>query len=311
MTALPVRTAHEISGRALAWLHANREYGALSSVPRSDVGEEGETYKALAETALAASLVLRDGAAGTTELTLARELLDFGWRQLGEGTLLYERLLRHPLTTDPMETYAHFVRAGYRHALLDGLLAHNAALRATHACEHIPNRRLAVANASRITGHDHGAGAHDWASLTRATWLGALPEPWHIDWLTGYAVTHTVFHLTDWGRLPGGLPADIAGYLRDWLPMWTDIWAETSQWDLMAELMIVGNCLPDPATEAEDWQRLAELQHADGLVPRDDKPVDDDPAQRFEDHQHTTIVAVVAGTIAVNRALNEPGRAAA
>ncbi|KOG87538.1 hypothetical protein ADK38_24845, partial [Streptomyces varsoviensis] len=142
MTALPVRTAHEISGRALAWLHANREYGALSSVPRSDVGEEGETYKALAETALAASLVLRDGAAGTTELTLARELLDFGWRQLGEGTLLYERLLRHPLTTDPMETYAHFVRAGYRHALLDGLLAHNAALRATHACEHIPNRRL-------------------------------------------------------------------------------------------------------------------------------------------------------------------------
>ncbi|KOG87546.1 hypothetical protein ADK38_24840, partial [Streptomyces varsoviensis] len=167
------------------------------------------------------------------------------------------------------------------------------------------------ANAARITGHDHGAGAHDWASLTRATWLGAMPEPWHIDWLTGYAVTHTVFHLTDWGRLPGGLPADIAGYLRDWLPMWTDIWAETSQWDLMAELMIVGNCLPDPATEAEDWQRLAELQHADGLVPRDDKPVDDDPAQRFEDHQHTTIVAVVAGTIAVNRALNEPGRAAA
>ncbi|MFI9230071.1 DUF6895 family protein [Streptomyces rimosus] len=306
MSPAPAHTAHDISSRALAWLHANREYGALYDVSRDELTDDGDVYKSLCETALAASLVLRSGVAGTTDLGLARELLDFCWDQLDRGALLYERLLRHPLTTDPMETYAHFARGGYRYPQLERLLAHHVALRATHAVEHVPNRRLAVANAARVVGLDEGPGAHDWGGLTRATWLGATPEPWHIDWLTGYSVTHTVFHLTDWGRLPGGLPVDLAEYLTQWLPVWTDIWAEAGQWDLTAELMIVGACLPEPWAEDDDWRRLAAIQHDDGLVPRDDQPVDGDPAQRYEAHQHPTVVAAIAGTLALVRALDAP-----
>ncbi|WP_030659502.1 DUF6895 family protein [Streptomyces rimosus] len=306
MSPAPARTAHDIGSRALTWLHANREHGALSDVPRADLADEAEAYKAVGETALAASLVLRSGVAGTAELGLARELLEFCWGQLDDGSLLYERMLRHPLATDPMETYAHFFRGGYRHPKVERLIAHTVALRSTHVVEHIPNRRLAVANAARVVGLDHGPGASDWAGLTRATWLGATPEPWHIDWLTGYSVTHTAFHLTDWGRLPDGLPTDLAHYLTRWLPVWTDIWAEAGQWDLMAELMIVGTCLPEPWTEDDDWQRLAAVQHADGMVPRDDQPVDGDAAQRFDAHQHPTIVALIAGTLALVRALDTP-----
>ncbi|MFI0262457.1 DUF6895 family protein [Streptomyces sp. NPDC017056] len=308
MSTAPARTAHDISSRALAWLHANREYGALSDVPRADLLDDADAYKGIGETALAASLVLRSGVAGTHELRLARELLEYCWQQLGEGSLLYERLLRHPLKTDPIETYAHFARGGYQVPQLDRLIAHTVTLRSTHAVEHVPNRRLAVANAVRVVGFDHGPGAHDWAGLTRDTWLGALPEPWHIDWLTAYAVTHTVFHLTDWGRLPDGVPADLAEYLTRWLPVWTDIWAETGHWDLMAELMIIGTCLPEPRTETDDWQRLAAVQHDDGLVPRDDDPVEGDAAQLFDAHQHPTVVAVVAGTTALARALDAPAR---
>ncbi len=306
MNPASARIAHDVSSRALAWLHANREYSTLDGLTGPDLGGSGEAYKALGETALAASLVLRGGAAGARDLELARELLDFSWQQLGEGTLLYERLLRHPLKTDPLETYTPFARCGYRHPRLDRLLAHTVALRSTYAGEQLPNRRLALANAVRVSGLDHGVGAPDWAGLTRATWLGSRPEPWNIDWMTGYAVTHTVFHLTDWGRLPAGLPPDLAAYVSHWLPVWIDIWAETGQWDLMAELMIVGVCLPQPRINPDDWQRLVELQYEDGMVPRDGEPVDDDPAERFEAHQHPTIVAAVAGTLALMRSLDSP-----
>ncbi|MDN3294911.1 hypothetical protein QWM81_12780 [Streptomyces ficellus] len=305
MSTPVARIAHDVSSRALAWLHANRHHGRLSCLPSTDF-ETDETYKALGETALAASLVLRSGVAGATELHLARALLDFSWQQLGSGTLLYERLLHHPLKTDPLETYAHFVRGGYSHPQLARLLAHTVTLPSTHAAELLPNRRLAVANAIRVCRLDHGDGAPDWESLTRATWLGTTPDPWHIDWVTGYYATHTIYHLTDWGRLPAFLPPDLADYASTWLPVWIDIWAETSQWDLMAELMMAGDCLPVPRTDPNDWQLVANLQHQDGMMPCDNQPISDDPVERFIDHQHTTIVVVIAGTLALARALDRP-----
>ncbi|WP_246111629.1 DUF6895 family protein [Streptomyces hawaiiensis] len=270
-----------------------------------------DAYKALAETALTAGLILRDGAASSREATLARELLDFCWTELKEGALLYEQLLRHPLATDAFECYGHFARAGYSHRGLERLTSHLAAAGTAQAVEHVPNRRLAVANALRITGHDRGAGAPDWETLTRATWLGSTPPPWHIDWMTGYAVTHTVFHLTDWGRLPHALPGDVTAYITRWLPVWTDVWTETCQWDLVGELLFIGSCLPEPYAEPDDWRRLAEIQHEDGLVPRDDQPVDDAPATRFQDHHHPTVVAAIAATIALTRALDSMGTSAA
>ncbi|MFE2937900.1 DUF6895 family protein [Streptomyces sp. NPDC059255] len=295
--------AHRVSLRALHWLHTHREHGALPPDTTAELAEPDTVYKPLGETALAASLVLREAVAGSTELRLARELLDFAWKQLGGGDMLHERLLRYPLMSDPLETYAHFARSGYRHEALDRLLDHTTSLRSARAMELLPNRRLAVANAARISGFDGGGRAVDWDRLTRATWLGALPEPWLIDWMTAYNMTHTVFHITDWGRLPDELPADLAGYLTRWLPAWIDIWAEIGEWDLVAELMIVGGCLPEPHCDPADWARLAAVQYEDGLLPRDGRPVDADAGERFATHHHTTVVAAVAGTLTVARAL--------
>lgn len=306
MNPASARLAHDVGSRALAWLHAHREYGTLDRLIDSYLGEDADAYKALGETALAASLVLRGGLAGAADLERARDLLDFGWAQLGEGSLLYERLLRHPLHTDPLELYLPFARAGYRYPPLDRLLAHTRTLPSVHAVEMLPNRRLAIANALRVTGFDDGGRTTDWAALARATWLGNTPEPWNIDWITGYTVTHTVFHLTDWGALPDGLPKNLAGYVANWLPVWTNVWAEIGQWDLMVELMIVGACLPEPQITTDAWERLAGLQHDDGLVPRDGEPVEEDPARRFHAHQHPTVVAAVAGTLALMRTLDTP-----
>jgi hypothetical protein len=147
----------------------------------------------------------------------------------------------------------------------------------------------------------------DWAALAAATWLGALPEPWAIDWMTGYNVTHTVFHLTDWGARPHGLPAPMRRYLRDWLPVWADIWLELGQWDLVAELLIVDACLDEPACDPDNWQALAAAQHEDGLLPRDAEPVEDDPERAFKDNEHTAVVSIVAAALTLSRALGARG----
>jgi hypothetical protein len=294
--------AHQVGAKALGWLHAHQEHGTLA--PSADLGDPDGVYKPLGENALAASLVLRESVAGSGELRKARDLLDFTWRQFRDGDLLYERLLRHPLMHDPLETYAPLVRSGYRHARLDRLFQHTTRLRSVRAVEQLPNRRLASANAARVAGFDGGPGqAWDWPALISETWLARRPEPWLIDWLTAYSVTHTVFHVTDWGGRPDGLPGPIARYLARWLPVWIDVWAEIAQWDLVTELMIVGSCLPEPYVSAADWQRLAAVQHEDGLVPRDAEPPADDPATRYRDQQHTAVVALVAATLAVSRTL--------
>ncbi|HEX2315493.1 MAG TPA: hypothetical protein VHJ17_17245 [Thermomonospora sp.] len=304
MSEPPVATtARRVADRALSWLHAHRELGAVPADSTEDLGDPDTVYKPLGETTLAASLILRDATAGAGQQVAAQSLADYTWRQLGEGDLLYERQLRHTLMTDPLENYAHFARVGYRHPRLDRLLEHHAGLRSIRAIEMIPNRRMAVANAARIVGLDHGV---DWAALVRASWLGHTPEPWAIDWMTAYHLTHAVFHATDWGARPDGLPADVTAYLRDWLPVWIDVWREIQQWDLMTELLIVGACLPEPYCDAADWRALAEIQHDDGFVPRDGEPVTGDPAERFRDHQHTVVVTAVAGSIAASRAAGRP-----
>ncbi|MEU2512023.1 DUF6895 family protein [Streptomyces syringium] len=303
MTASLTQTAYQVSARSLAWLHTHRERGALPAGTTADLGDPDSVYKPLGETALAASLVLRESAAGRTELHMARELMNFCWRQFGEGDMLYERLLRCSMMTDPLETYAPFARCGLRHEPLERLLAHTGVLRSVRNTEVVPNRRLGVANAARVVGLDARDSPYDWATLTRATWLGATPEPWLIDWMTGYCVTHTIFHLTDWGARPSGLPEDLAAYVRAWLPVWIDIWAEIEQWDLVGELMIVGCCLEEPYCELADWERLARAQHPDGLMPRDGEPVTGEADLRFTNHQHTAVVAVIAGTLTVSRTL--------
>ncbi|MFJ6620645.1 DUF6895 family protein [Kitasatospora sp. NPDC091335] len=295
-------TAQQLGSRALSWLHACYKggYGRLEDSTIIDLSEPNDVYKPLCEAAMASSLVLRNGVAGPRDVRIAREMLDVAWSQLREGDLLYERQLRHVTVTDPLETYAHFARIGYRHAALEELLESLGKLRAVHAVEIPGSRMLAMANARRIIGLSPRP---DWPALAAGTWLGALPEPWTVAWTTAYQATHTVFHLTDWGARPGDLPEPMRDYLNDWLPVWLDIWLEIGQWDLVGELLIVDACIGEPATGRSGWEALAAAQRADGLVPRDTEPIEDDPESAIRAHEHTAVVAVVAATVMLSRAL--------
>lgn len=305
MKASVTATAHQVSVKALGWLHEHHERGALPVGVGTDISEPKGVYKALGELSLASSLVLREAVSGANELRLAHTMLDHVWDQFGAGDLLYARLLRYPLMTDSMETYAHLARGGYRHEPMEQLMGHVSGLKSVRAVEHAPNRALAVANAARVAGLDTNGRTGDWEQLIRATWLGNVPEPWLIDWMTGYHMTHAVFHITDWGRRPEDLPEDVNDYLTAWLPAWINAWAEVEEWDLLGELMIVGSCLKEPYRDPGTWDLLARIQHEDGLVPRDGNEIAEDPDVRFADQQHTAVVAVVAGTLAVSRTLGD------
>ncbi|MFD8597903.1 DUF6895 family protein [Kitasatospora sp. NPDC059646] len=297
--------AHQLATRSLAWLYATHDQGHGVLPPEDsnvdlDLSNPDNAYKPIGECALAGSLVLRESVAGPTDRERARALLDFGWQQLRQGDLLYERQFRHILISDPLEMYGHFHRSGYRHAALEDLLHSLDGLRSTHAVEAMANRQLAVVNARSVVGLESKP---DWDALAATTWLGARPEPWAIDWITGYNVTHTVFHMTDWGAVPDRLPVPLQEYLADWLPVWVDIWQETGQWDLMGELLIVDACLPESVCDPDSLAQLVAVQHPDGLLPRDLDPVDEDPAKAFKENEHTAVVGVLAGTLTLARAL--------
>lgn len=59
----------------------------------------------------------------------------------------------------------------------------------------------------------------------------------------------------------------MAHYLRQWLPVWVDIWLEVGQYDLVGELLAVDACIGDPVYGPEPWQQLAAVQHPTGSPP--------------------------------------------
>jgi uncharacterized protein DUF6895 len=298
-----VVTARQIAAGALGWLDAARDRFVLPADIFPDRLNPNKEMKRLGEMLLAASIALREGSLGSRETQIASALVDFVWAQLRDGELLYELQREQPIETYPLETYASFVRIGYRHPQLDQLVAHLNRLRAGRVLEVVPNRALAVFNAERQLGPPPRV---DPAVLTARTWLGGMPEPWAIDFLTLYGVTHTVFHLTDWGARPDDLPVRLQRYLHAWLPAWLEVYLEAGDWDLVGELLIVGLCLTEPAHSPHAWEALAHVQQSDGLLPASAERVPTDAGKAFRDHYHPTVVAAVAGILAVSRHINAP-----
>ncbi|MQS35352.1 DUF6895 family protein [Streptomyces katsurahamanus] len=293
-----VRLARRVSEGAVEWLGRMRGEFALPDVPEHEI--DGNALKSLSELTLAAGMVHREAVAGRQCAATAESLLDYAWRQFKEGDMLYRLQTHTPAATHPMEMYALFAAAGYRHAALDGLTAHLTGLRASRVTEHVPNRRLALVASARRIGLPV---LDDVDALIEQTWLGGTPEPWMLDVNNAYGVTHTVFHLTDYGSDPDGLPEHLQEYLRLWLPVWVEVFAETRFWDLLLEFLVVGTCLKSPLFFPHVWELVAAAQRDDGMVPNGLTVPPAEPEYAWLNHHHPTIVAAVTGTLAVSRAL--------
>ena len=299
MSAAIAGPARLVCSRALGWSGRARSGFAL---PEGMTAAQipVQALKGVAELGLAMSLIEREAVAGAEDAQAARQLAEFAWGQLEEGALLYRRQLDDPASSFPMVVYASFVRAGYRHRPLAALCTHLVGLRVARVRELAPHDQLAVVAAARRLGLPAPV---DPLALVERTWLAGKPEPWMLDAAAAYALTHTVFHLTDFGADTGGLTQELQEYLHLWLPVWVDVVTETKAWDLLAELLIVDACLTAPQNYPQAWRRLAQAQYPDGMLPHCTTHAPRDPEKAFRTHYHPTLVAAIAGTLAVSRSV--------
>ncbi|MET9776989.1 hypothetical protein ABZ023_22425 [Streptomyces sp. NPDC006367] len=303
-----------IEEAALDWVWEHREGFALGEDALAADGQVNRTWKPLGELArVCASVALCTPSADPLHARV-RALLDFAWQQTGEGEMFRLMQSLEPFATYPLEVYAAFASAGHRHPGYEASAALIARTRGWRLTEQYPTRRLGVLEAERHSGIPPHAPPGQ--ALDR-TWLGGLPEPWTFERAAGYALTHVVFHLTDWGRTARGVPPHLATYLRHWLPPWLDTCLEARMWDLSCELLAVAASVPQPPPPAvlrDAWQRLAAAQHPSGTVPEEGAVQDaaapapaKDPYD-FTDCYHSTLMAAFAAALTAARSRNAEPR---
>ncbi|KUM79148.1 DUF6895 family protein [Streptomyces curacoi] len=307
MTAMGVREIREVGAAAFAWLSAHRGDFALGEEALTADGHVDTSWKPLGELAQTCTSVRAHTPPSDPLYACASDLLRFAWQQTGRGELLLRLQRLEPFATYPLEIYSVFAAAGLRHPGYEAAAATTARTRGWRLTEQEPTRRLGVLRAERRSGIHRPEQA---AQALRRTWLGGLPEPWTFERSSGYALTHVVFHLTDWGRTPAGVPADLAAYLAHWLPPWLDTCLDAGMWDLSCELLIVAASLPDPPDPAalqDAWTRIARAQYDSGALPeqapQDAAGADEEPD--FLRCYHSTLMAAFAAAQTVNRLTGE------
>ncbi|GAB2825988.1 DUF6895 family protein [Streptomyces daliensis] len=295
------RLIHEVGARAMEWLYANRDGFRLEPEADPDVGFL-DRFKPVGELALISKVLFREGVAGSQQASLARKLLDHAWREvLDGGRMLVEGQRTEPISAVPFDTYFPFKELGYSEPELERAVRLNRRLESWAAFEVTPVRRLGLSTFERRLGLEPSVPVEE--AMAR-TWLARTPEPWTVEGHIGYDITHTVFHLTDWGENPDGLPPRIADYLATWLPVWIDDWLDLRRWDLLGELLVVDACLPEPTLDERAWEGFAAAQGQDGAMPAIGEMPQGERDDVFDLVYHPTLVAAFASTLATSRSLS-------
>lgn len=294
------RLTHTVGARALEWLWAHRDGFRLEPDVDPEVGFL-QRFQPVGELALICKVLFREGVAGSRQERLAHRLLDHAWREtLDGGRMLVRGQRTEPVSSIPFEVYLPFKELGYSQPELERAVVLNHRLDGWRSFERTPTRRLGLAAFQRrfgLTPHPPEAEA-----LT-GTWLARAPEPWTVEGHIAYDITHAVFHLTDWGENPAGLPPHVADYLTAWLPAWIDDWLDLERWDLLGELLVVDACLPEPTLDQRAWEAFAAAQQPDGAMPAIREMPEGDPDEVFDIVYHPTLVAAFASALATSRSL--------
>lgn len=297
---------------ALTWLGDHREHFRLPANIAEPGVDHNATLKPLGELGRLSLSIGRVSHPGGPAHRRARELLEFAWNETRQGALYLDLARAEPHATHFLEMYAPFTEAGLHHREFEEFARSMAATRSWAATEQEPTRRLSVLRAQqRLSPVEARAeDAAEAATAERRTWLAARPEPWAFEARSGYALTHHVFHVTDWGTRPEGLPGHLAEYLAQWLPAWLDSCLEEEFWDLAGELLAVAASLPAPgraaapatADLASAWQRYAAAQSPGGAHAEKGPVPPGDDRETFLACYHATLVAAFASALAAARA---------
>ena len=119
---------------------------------------------------------------------------------------------------------------------------------------------------------DIGRFRHDlpsWGSLFRTGSSFAFLDLPGVEPLDIYAVTHTIFYLTDFGRhIPRFIPPDTLSRLNNSLQDLIIRMIHQHHWDLLAELLLAVHCISSNLTQVlgAGWRELAQAQDKSGAI---------------------------------------------
>ena len=143
----------------------------------------------------------------------------------------------------------------------------------------------------------------DWAKLYAKTILAMAPDSLHIDREGAYAITHTLFYLSDWGRKPppfSDAESDRVAQIVDSLIV--HYW-RLSHWDILGELLLNRVSLRASASHIVAAASVAFFNawRSDGCIPAEGVEIpglkESPPAEHraiiFRACYHTTLVGVL------------------
>ena len=298
------RLMHTVGARAMEWLWAHRDGFRLEPDVDPEVGFL-ERFKPIGELALICRVLFREGVAGSRQAELARKLLDHTWRHTLDGGRMLVRGQRiEPLSPIPFEVYLPYKELGYSEPEVE---------RATvlyHRLDSWARPRTGPDPASGTVRVPAPVRPHARACPRRTSsappgWA-ARPSPGRSEGHIAYDITHTVFHLTDWGEHPAACrrtspttspPGCRSGSTTGWT---------SKRWDLLGELLVVDACLPRPTL---DERRLARASPPRSRPTAPCPPYARcrraNPDELFDMVYHPTLVAAFASVLATSRALSE------
>lgn len=292
-----MRHARYIRSELMGWVEAHREQFSLTHA--ADPVHELQLLKPLGELVLTCDVLLRGG----TQKKLAHKLMHWAWLQLDSGQAIHNLLLSRPDLIILTSIYASFHRNGFRRMETLELLKYLTKTAFASAIQ-FPNwRRLDFEHALEALA----IGRMRTSSIANM-WCARRPEPWLIEHDSAYAMTHEVFYVTDFGRLPNRLPPKAAEYICMWLPSWIEIFKLQQNFDLLAELLMVGCCVDNSPSTGNTFAGIADVVKQRGFLPGPESggknlQSDTDSQERsiFLSNYHTVLVGLMAADLALSK----------
>lgn len=226
---------------------------------------------------------------------IAKDNLRWAWDEFGQGKLFYNILKKRPELIILSSIYPAFFKSGFNNEEAFNLIKHLLKLKGCHGYDLPMWRRLDL----ELTKVNLGLRSFDKKVLSQ-TYFGNFPEPWLISNNFAYAITHEVFYITDFGTEKNNLPKEFQDYLKLWIPSWIEIFIEDQNWDITAELIMIGFCIGIKDDLDKYIYKLASQQQPDGIIPSPKgggeflmEKRDSNRRKRFLKNYHTSLVSLM------------------
>lgn len=278
------KKANNCLNLTLKWIESNlNEFDIANG---KDESHRLKLLKPIGELVLISSLLQSKKIADDLPL----RLLSYCWDKLDSANEILKILIARPDLIIASTIYSSFKIHGFNNVKLEQLISF---LSKTDACKSIefPRwRQLDLAHAlSKLHLEDFPRNAHE------GIWLEKLPEPWVITDDIAYAITHEIFYITDFGEKQERLQPEIKSYLIRWLPVWIDLYIYRENFDIVAELIVVGSCIGEKKLFRKQMQILLDYQQPSGMFNGPgNQPENGNLRQVFLYNYHTTLVSLMA-----------------